>query len=272
MMTLNEDRSFTRVVLPGVSKADLHIHTCLSDGKPTVEQVVDYVHKNTDLAVIAITDHNCIDGGYEAQKLVKEKGYDFEVIIGEEVSALEGHIVALFIKEVIPPCLTAKETIRKIHEQGGLAFAAHPFYHTRFKSPQYISMDGVGAVTLIREKFDGIEIVNATPSFGPENLKAKYINRTLTFKAELGNSDAHIVEAIGMGFTLFDGKTAEDLKQAILTEQTQAFYRNWRWNVLGLFRYAYFFIPKVWRFGFHVLKHGLSRKEPDVFNLPKDYK
>lgn len=271
-MTLNEDRSFSRVVLPGISKADLHIHTNLSDGKPTVEEVVDFVHAKTDLAVIAITDHDTVEGGYEARRLVEKKGYKFEVVIGEEVSALEGHILALYIKEKVPPGLSAKETVRKIHEQGGLAIAAHPFYHTRFKSPHYISMDGVGAVTLIREKFDGVEIVNATPSLAAENLKAKYINRTILFKAELGDSDAHILDAIAMGFTLFDGKTAEDLRQAIITEQTQAYYRNWKWNVLGLFRYAYFFLPKTARNGIYILRHGLAPKEPDIVSIPKDYK
>jgi predicted metal-dependent phosphoesterase TrpH len=108
-MTLNEDRSSKKSILPGVSKADIHIHTCLSDGKPTVEEVVDWVHRKTDLSVIAIADHDEIAGSYEARKLAKEKGYDFEVIIAEEVTAAEGHILALFIKDRIPPGLSAKE-------------------------------------------------------------------------------------------------------------------------------------------------------------------
>lgn len=269
---MKKDKHFKKIALPDISKADLHIHTKISDGKPTVEEVVDYVQNKTDLNVIAITDHDEIEGAYEARKLVKEKGYDFEVVIGEEITAKEGHVLALFIKEKIQPQLSTKETIRKIHEQGGIAVAAHPFYHTRFKSQEYVTLDGVGAVTLIKEKFDALETVSASPTLNEENLKAKYLNRTLLFKSELGTSDAHIKEAIGMGYTLFEGKTPADLRKAIERGQTQAYLRKWRKNVWGLFKYAYFFVPKTIRNVIWGLRHGFAPKEPGIIRLPRDFK
>ena len=45
-----------------LSRADLHIHSTYSDGIPTIEQILKHTELHTDLDVIAITDHNVIDG------------------------------------------------------------------------------------------------------------------------------------------------------------------------------------------------------------------
>ncbi|MFQ5878879.1 MAG: hypothetical protein ACE5IZ_01725, partial [Dehalococcoidia bacterium] len=39
-------------------KADLHIHTANGDGLAEPQQLLDYVEGETDLAVIAIADHD----------------------------------------------------------------------------------------------------------------------------------------------------------------------------------------------------------------------
>jgi predicted metal-dependent phosphoesterase TrpH len=49
------------------SKADLHIHTRHSDGLASIPQVLDYVAGHTDLRVIAITDHNTLEGALVAK-------------------------------------------------------------------------------------------------------------------------------------------------------------------------------------------------------------
>ena len=45
----------------------------------------------------------------------------------------------------------------------------------------------------------------------------------------------------GRGYTVFQGKSAEDLKAAIKNHQTQAIYGHW--TILALLKYLYFFIP-----------------------------
>ncbi len=252
-----------------LSKADLHIHS-LNDGKANPEEIVDWVHENTDFAVIAITDHDDVASAYEAKKISKKKGYKFDVVIGEEVTAQEGHIVALFIKKRVKPGMSAHETINEIHRQSGLAIAAHPLFQTKMRNPKYGPMDGVGSITLIKEAFDGVEILNGTPTFRNINLKAKYVNDTLLKKAETGSSDAHIKEAIGTAYTLFGGKTAEDLKKAIIRGETQA-YRE-RWEMGWIIRYMVYYVPTVFRNIFWGLKHGFSAKEPNIVKVPKDFK
>jgi predicted metal-dependent phosphoesterase TrpH len=75
--------------------------------------------------VIATTDHDSIAGAKEAARLARQFGID--VIIGEEVSTADGHLLALFIDAFLPPRRPAAETIAAIHTQGGLAIAPHPF-------------------------------------------------------------------------------------------------------------------------------------------------
>ena len=257
--------------LKKLGKADLHMHSCHSDGRPTILEILEYVENKTDLDVIAITDHNTMDGAFEAAELITKKQYRFELILGEEVSSKEGHILSLFLTKPIKAGMSAHNTIKAVREQGGIAIAAHPFEHMRYRLPNDLTMDGVGLMTLLVEKkgWHGIEIVNATPTLGAENLRAAFINRTVLLKAETGSSDAHIVEAIGKGYTLFEGKTAMELRHAIAHHQTQAM--NVKWNFYALFRYAFFFIPVGLRLFFFTLFHGKSPKKIDIVNVPKDF-
>jgi 4-carboxymuconolactone decarboxylase len=64
-------------------RADLHIHTLASDGVSGVAEILDHVQTRTDLDVIAITDHERIDGALRAAELGDEPG-------GEEFLARMG--------------------------------------------------------------------------------------------------------------------------------------------------------------------------------------
>lgn len=83
---------------------DLHTHTCKSDGSYTPTELVDYaIEKN--LAAVAITDHDSIEGLDEAvahAAALKERGLpSVEVIPGIEFSTKyekqDVHIVGLYI-------------------------------------------------------------------------------------------------------------------------------------------------------------------------------
>ncbi len=243
--------------------ADIHIHSNYSDGQPSVGQILDYVQKETDLNVIAICDHNTIEGAKEAEKLIKQKKYRFEAVIGQEISTRQGHILGLFLKEKIRSDLSTRETLKEIKKQGGIAIAPHPFYHTRMKDKNII-MDGVGFVTLIRDigLIAGIEVINGTPTLKKENLRARFLNDALLFKAEVGGSDAHILKAIGMAYTLFEGKTADDLRNALEFGQTRAMMN--RWGFMALMRYLFFFLPRGLRIMVYTLLHGRRKKRPQI--------
>ncbi|MEI8143049.1 MAG: PHP-associated domain-containing protein [Candidatus Berkelbacteria bacterium] len=252
-----------------LSKADLHIHTNHSDGRPSVLEVLEYVENETDLDAIAIADHDTMDGYFEAVEIMKKKKYRFVLIPGEEVTTQQGHILALFIKKPIQGGLTVHHTLKRIKEQNGIRIAAHPFQHVRVRSPEYLTMDGIGLVAMLQEAklLNGVETINATPTLGEENLRATFVNRTLLFKAETGSSDAHIKEAIGRGYTLYEGKSADDLKVALRHHQTQAMHGSW--TLRALLRYAFFFIPKGFRMLFFTLLHGRAPQRLQIINVPE---
>ena len=80
--------------------ADLHIHSCFSDGILSPKEILDEVI-STSLKSIAITDHDNINGSIEAQKIARRNDYNLEIIPGIEFSCLENgedfHIIGLFI-------------------------------------------------------------------------------------------------------------------------------------------------------------------------------
>lgn len=103
-------------------RIDLHSHTWYShDSLLKPEHFVEAcLAKGIDC--IAVTDHNEVDGAKAVQRMAP-----FKVIVGEEIRTREGEISGLFLKERIPPNLSAAETIAEIRRQKGLVYIPHPF-------------------------------------------------------------------------------------------------------------------------------------------------
>src|SRR5439155_25851995 len=76
---------------------------------------------------------------------------------------------------------------------------------------------------------------NATPGFYVFNQLARRLNMGLG-SAELGGSDAHILDAVGRAFTMFPGKTPKALRTASESATTVA--GRTRYRAMGLMRYA----------------------------------
>ncbi len=206
--------------------ADLHIHSIHSyDGTASIPAVLKYVADNTNLDVIAITDHDSMDGVNQALDLAPR--YGVQVISGCEVTSADGHVLALFIKNRVPAGLSLIDTLMLIGEQGGLAVAAHP------------EAKGTSSLTFqkIREACDhpfasqilvGVEAFNGGLVYTRSNLPAVVQSNRLPL-AKLGNSDAHILSMISNGASYFPGSTIFDLRSALKQKQTQvATYGNLR--------------------------------------------
>src|SRR5262245_61296148 len=107
-------------------RADLHIHTVASDGVDDVVSIVEAVAARGELDVIAITDHERIDAARAGRDIARDRGLPVEVVVGEEVTTLGGHLLALFVDRRIKPYRTLGRTIADVHEAGGIAIPAHP--------------------------------------------------------------------------------------------------------------------------------------------------
>src|SRR6266566_912631 len=189
------------------------MHSTYSDGSASIQEILDHVQKNTALDVIAITDHDVIEGSLRARDLWLQGGYGFDFIVGEEVSTKEGHLLGLFIEKRVPAGLGMERSIDLIHEQGGLAVIAHPLHRLFRHSCQREVMDRIHESSDVW--LDGIETWNASFCGIYANQHAMRVNREVYGLPELGNSDAHTVHSIGCGVTWFEGSNAQDVRAAI---------------------------------------------------------
>ena len=196
-------------------RADMHIHSLYSDGTASVRAILDHVERETDLDVVAITDHERIDGALRAAELHRARGYGFDLVVGEEITTRRGHVLALFITERIPALRPLDETLAAIHAQGGIAIAAHPM------APLPLSV-GRRSLRQVRDHehegvyFDALELFNPSHAGRMRQAARMALNAAELGLPGVGNSDGHVLEGIGTGATTFPGHRAEDYRRAVI--------------------------------------------------------
>ena len=199
--------------------ADLHMHTLYSyDGTATVPAVLKRA-KQIGLDLIAITDHDEIRGALLAEQLASK--YEIQVIPGVEITTAEGDLLALNLHKLVPAGLSLIETILRVGELGGFCLAPHPM-------ATGISMKSLSAFSIRRALLQdntarvllGIETYNATALDREGNHAAKILAER-SGVSQTGSSDAHVLDAIGLGATIFPGQTLTDLITALWTGTTQ---------------------------------------------------
>jgi hypothetical protein len=222
-----------------ISKADLHIHTDYSDGTASPAELLAHIAARQELRVVAITDHDTIAGALEARRLAASFGV--EVIVGEEVSTADGHLLALFVEEWLPPGRPAAETIADVHAQGGLCFAAHPFDRA---TPSLGASGLRGRCQGFRAgqwPLDGLEALNASlawPRRGANRL-ARELAGALGLPM-IGGSDSHSLATVGRAYTQFPGTSASDLYRALRTGQVSC--GGGYWNVPEYVEVGYLYV------------------------------
>lgn len=211
--------------------ADLHMHTIYScDGTASVSAVLKRA-KQIGLNVIAITDHDEIAGSLKALELAPK--YSLEVIPALEVTTAEGDLLALNVTEKIQRDLPLIETVLKVRELGGFCIAPHPMAGG-------IGMKSLSAYSILKalrnldvaQTLIAIETYNATAIDKMSNHYACILAEQLDM-TQTASSDAHVVEAIGLGATEFDGYTAQDLITA-LQKGIVRHHKQKEWNAVRI--------------------------------------
>ena len=178
-------------------RADLHNHSYYSPDSilPPEEMLRRAIKRRIN--VLAVTDHNTTQGGRIAADLAARSYPDIRVIIGEEVRTRDGEVLGLFLTEDIPRDLSAEETIDRIHAQGGLAGAPHPYDTLR----SGLKADGLERLA---ETLDFVECLNARMVFSMHNTRAKDFatERDMPMSAA---SDAHSPREIGRCYVEMPG-------------------------------------------------------------------
>ena len=184
-------------------KLDLHLHSEYSgDGNGSPEEIIKILQKK-GLNGMSITDHNNIEGSLKALKIAPK---DFIVIPGVEISTLDGHIIALNIKENVERELSVEETVEKILDLGGIPIVPH----------LYRNMSGINKNNLnkIKLKVTAIEVFNSC-SVPVTNLKIAKLAKELMLGGT-GGSDSHHPNYVGWGYTTIN--TTDFRIDSILSE------------------------------------------------------
>ncbi|MEW6033267.1 MAG: PHP domain-containing protein [Chloroflexota bacterium] len=200
--------------------ADLHIHTRFSDGIAELSEVLEHVQLHTNLDVIAITDHDSFRGAWLARELAAKDDYRFQVVPGMEVSTMEGHLLVLFLENPVSSYESLRHTIEATHAQGGICVVPHPMSRQR-DSIDRKTIEGLLASGDENVHLDGLEILDphAARIMCLEDVEA--LNRECYHLAELGNSDGHALSVIASRYTVFCGRTIQDLRESIRSRRTR---------------------------------------------------
>jgi predicted metal-dependent phosphoesterase TrpH len=141
------------------------------------------------LDVIAVTDHNTIT---MAQQLHEALGDT--IIIGEEITAIEGEIIGLYLTSAIPAGMSVADTIQAIRQQGGLVYVPHPFETVR----KGITLE---TLTAIAVDVDILEVNNGRAVF--QNYSKQALDWATKHNVCVASaSDAHGRAGWGRTFTI----------------------------------------------------------------------
>jgi predicted metal-dependent phosphoesterase TrpH len=166
-------------------RLDLHCHTRFSRDSLTTFEALLCRMDQRGLDVVAITDHNTIAGAQAFSARAADR-----FIIGEEIKTTDGELLALFLKERVPPGLSLAETIARVHDQGGLAGPSHPLDRLRGEAI------GLHKLRAIRAELDFMEIFNARTILPADNRRAREQAVRWGLPGSAG-SDAHTPSEVG---------------------------------------------------------------------------
>jgi predicted metal-dependent phosphoesterase TrpH len=201
------------VTLPspnGYSRADIHIHTNLGDGWASPARVVEEATRR-GLPVIAVTDHDHVEGAKRVEELIAQQNCPLQMIMGVEVSTRQGHLLGLFVKKAPKAMRSVEESIEDIREQGGIVIVPHPLG----RLVPSLSRAKIDALLDKGYAIDGVEMYNPSPANASMRSVVRAANQQWRL-AETGGSDAHFWQHIGAAYTLFPGSSPEDLRRAII--------------------------------------------------------
>ena len=187
-------------------KYEIHCHTHHSVGTKIIweglNSPADVIKsaKKKGIGGVAITDHNSNKAWKEAAETAKKEGIVFIPAI--EISSGKGHILGLGLNDYIRSGLSVEETVDRIHQQGGVAIAAHPY-----------DIKGEG----IQDEFVKADAAEAFNALNVDLFANRFTERKIrkTGMPMTVGSDAHSVEMLGHALNIVDADNVDDFLRKI---------------------------------------------------------
>jgi predicted metal-dependent phosphoesterase TrpH len=188
-------------------KIDLHTHSIVSyDGGITARQYENLFEKRI-LDCVAITDHNETRFARMMQEKLGEK-----IIVGEEITTVEGELIGLFLQQTIPAGQTVEKTVEAIKEQGGLVYIPHPFETIR-KGLQRSALEKIISSISI------VEVFNARARWRGKQKESE-VFADASGLAKAASSDAHGFYGVGTAFNIVTKFPKRNSLKKLLEEVT----------------------------------------------------
>lgn len=215
-VALNDSQKVSHTASVAYSCADIHMHTNLGDGWASPARVIEEATRR-GLRLIAITDHDHVEGARRVEELLAQQNSPLQMITGVEVSTRHGHLLGLFVNKAPKAMRSVEESIDAIKAQGGLVIVPHPLG----RLVPSLSRAKIDALLEKGYVIDGIEMYNPSPANASMRPAVRAANQQWGL-AETGGSDAHFWQHIGSAYTLFPGESPGDLRRAILERSVRA--------------------------------------------------
>lgn len=292
-------------------KGDTHLHSNRSDGALSPFDVA-CAYRKSAYDFIAVTDHHRYFPSLEAKKEVEELTSAFTVFPGEEVhnrdmgyfhivnfggnasvndwieadqNRTHAEVLKIVNEREYPEGVDAYALAyrimveRKIHEYGGLAIMAHPYwdvygeYHMPTEETEFIWREG---------KYDAVELLAGNDENGNgDNLFLSLWEELRTEGKKIpvvGASDFHSFEhynRFNRSFTVVLAESADEIKEAIKDERSVAVQRSTQtlFGVFGRFRavkYVRFLMDEYYpEYELLTARHGEAMQKKDTVALLK---
>jgi predicted metal-dependent phosphoesterase TrpH len=195
-------------------KFDMHLHTSRHSPDSEMDPFAMLRRaKEVGLGGLVITEHDFLWPEEELEEL-SAAAPDLVVLSGIEVSARQGHFLVYGVTDpfAVPHGIDVAKLCREVHRQGGAVVAAHPY---RWGQPfDRILRDD-------KPELDGLEMMSKNMDADVRRQAADVMKRLRL--AELGNSDAHSEDMLGVCYTEFTHpvRSMQDIVAAIRGRQTK---------------------------------------------------
>jgi hypothetical protein len=205
---------------------DLHLHTDFYSSCSAISPE-DLIRKAVEMKLdgIAVTEHGIRWPDDKFDYLLRlAEPHGLALIDAQEVqtysreNGMEGDFLVFGMKQSLGSEFRAEELAKRVHGEGGILIAAHPYKWSRFGKDRYY---GAGD-RVYHLDLDGIELFH--PDHDEEALSKVRLAMEKLGLPGTGGSDAHQVHEIGTYLTVFENevKNEEDLIREIRAGRIRA--------------------------------------------------
>ncbi|MGH2513539.1 MAG: PHP-associated domain-containing protein [Candidatus Limnocylindrales bacterium] len=172
----------------------------------------------SDLQVAVLADHDRVDVAHGLVARSRDEGIPIRLVVGEEITTREGHLLGVSLSALVPAGLSLAETVAAVHEQGGVAIVAHPLLPTSSAASARLLVELAEGDP--RRRPDALEAMHPLAAWVPGwRRRVERLAQRCGY-AVVGGSDAHVARSVGRGRTCFRGDTEADLMAAIRGRET----------------------------------------------------